>query len=348
MTAFTSNTSSMHDHLAHARCERDALDPPPPATPAQASAAEASLAPGKPKPRLAPRKALHQFCGYLRIECGLSENTVRAYSHDLEALIGFLEEHDVHDLSGLSVMAVQQFLRGLHHRGLALSTITRHLASVRVYLRYCEGNGWLSETVSDKLETPNRWHHVPGTLNIKHVEALLSAPDPSDALHLRDCAILELLYATGLRVSELCTLRLKDINTEVGYLRCLGKGRKERIVPVGGRALVALSHYVRRLRPALSADPKVEHVFLSRTGKPLGRENCWRLVAKYATRAGLATTVSPHTLRHSFATHLLEGGADLRVVQELLGHASVSTTQIYTHVDRKRLKSIHTQFHPRQ
>lgn len=298
--------------------------------------------------RVTPRKALHDFCGYLRVECGLSQNTVTAYEHDLEGLLRFLDEHGVSDLSGLSMLAVQQFLRSLHGRGLALSTITRHLASVRVFLRYCESNAWLSETVSDKLETPSQWHRVPDTLNVKHVEALLAAPDPSDALYLRDCAILELLYATGLRVSELCALRIKDVNTEVGYLRCIGKGRKERIVPVGGRALNALEHYVRRLRPALTSVSTVEHLFLSRTGKPLGRENCWRLVAKYATRAGLTTTISPHTLRHSFATHLLEGGADLRVVQELLGHSSVSTTQIYTHVDRKRLKSIHTRFHPRQ
>ncbi len=292
--------------------------------------------------------ALEQFLGYLRVECGLAWNTLQAYERDLRDLVGFATAQGYPSASRLTAVLVQQFLKGLHQRGLAHASITRHLASTRVFLRFCQMNGWVQEDVASLLETPTRWQRLPETLNVKHVEALLAAPDPQDALYLRDRAILELLYATGLRVSELCHLRCGDVNLQIGYVRCLGKGRKERVVPVGRTALEAVRDYQHGLRSFLAAGVECDCLFLSRTGRPLGRENCWRLVAKYAARAGLATSVSPHTLRHSFATHMLEGGADLRVLQELLGHANVSTTQIYTHVDRKRLKSIHTRFHPRQ
>ncbi len=293
-------------------------------------------------------RALSRFLSFLDVECGLADNTLQAYQSDLTQLMGFLAEGGLRFVVGLTPLSVQQFLRDLHERGLALSSIARHLASVRVFLRFCRLNGWLGDDVAAKLETPTRWQRLPGTLNLKQVEDLLAAPDPEDPLYLRDRAILESLYATGLRVSELCDLSLTDVNLDIGYVRCLGKGRRERIVPLGRSSLEAIYEYRHRLRPALATGRATDHLFLSRTGRRLGRENCWRLVVKCATRAGLATSVSPHTLRHSFATHLLEGGADLRVVQELLGHANVSTTQIYTHVDRKRLKTIHCQFHPRQ
>ncbi|MBN1344004.1 MAG: site-specific tyrosine recombinase XerD [Phycisphaerae bacterium] len=319
------------------------LPPAPGVTPVP----RADHSPPSPQP-VVFANALEQFMGYLRIECGLSENTLQAYGRDLTNLIGFLARRGVQTVPDLKAEEIHLFLRNLHDRGLAIASITRHLASIRVFLRFCLSNRWLEDDVAAKLETPSGWHKLPGTLNLKHVEALLDSPNPEDALHLRDRAILELLYATGLRVSELCDLRTGDVNLEIGYLRCVGKGRKERVVPVGASAREALQQYLSRLRPSLASSPGADYLFLSRTGKRLGRENCWRLVAKYATRAGLSTFVSPHTLRHSFATHMLEGGADLRVVQELLGHANVATTQIYTHVDRRRLKSIHSRFHPRQ
>ncbi len=293
-------------------------------------------------------QAIEEFAGYLKVECGLARNTLEAYGRDLSDLRDFLSGQGIGRTEGLTALRVQRFLRDLHEKGLALSSITRHLATVRAFLRFCHENGWLAEDVAARLEMPARWQRLPETLNVKHVNALLAAPSPDDPMYLRDRAILELLYATGLRVSELCDLRLGDIHLDMGYVRCIGKGRKERIVPVGRTAQEAVHEYMTRLRPNLSGRCPDDHLFLSRTGQRLGRENCWRLVVKYATRAGVASYVSPHTLRHSFATHLLEGGADLRVVQELLGHANVATTQIYTHVDSNRLKAVHERFHPRQ
>ena len=292
-------------------------------------------------------EGLGQFVAYLRVECGLADNTIRAYESDLTEFVHLMAGLGLRSVDQLNALRVQQFLKHLRSRGLALSSIVRHLASVRVFLRFCHGNAWLADDVATRLETPSRWHRLPGTLNQKHVEALLAEPHPDDPFYLRDRAILELLYATGLRVSELCDLGVTDVNMKIGYLRCLGKGQKERIVPVGRTALEAVYEYSHDLRPSLVDGRRTDRLFLSRTGRRLGRENCWRLVVKYASRAGVSAHVSPHVLRHSFATHLLQGGADLRVVQELLGHSDVSTTQIYTHVDGKRLKSIHTRFHPR-
>ncbi len=302
---------------------------------------------GEPRTDIGLIEGLAQFVIYLHVECGLANNTIRAYERDLTEFVRLMADLGLRSVDQLNALRVQDFLKHLRSRGLALSSIVRHLASVRVFLRFCHGNGWLSDDVATRLETPSRWQRLPGTLNQKHVEALLAEPQPDDALYLRDRAILELLYATGLRVSELCDLGVADVNMQIGYLRCLGKGQKERIVPVGRTALEAIYTYLRELRPSLADGRRTDHLFLSRTGRRLGRENCWRLVAKYAARAGVTAHVSPHVLRHSFATHLLQGGADLRVVQELLGHSDVSTTQIYTHVDGKRLKSIHARFHPR-
>jgi integrase/recombinase XerD len=308
-----------------------------------------SVSPGEARGRFVfVQRAVDEFLAYIKVECGLSKNTLLAYERDLTDLQEFLAPQRVERTGQVGALLVQRFLRNLHERGLALSSIARHLACLRVFLRFCQGNGWLIEDIAAKLETPSRWKRLPETLNIKHIEALLAAPDPEDTLYLRDRAILELLYATGLRVSELCDLRVGDVNLDIGYLRCLGKGRKERIVPIGRAATEALNDYVIRLRPLLTPTRAEGPLFLSRTGRRLGRENCWRLVARHAMRAGVSVSVSPHMLRHSFATHLLQGGADLRVVQELLGHANVATTQIYTHVDRNRLKSIHARFHPRQ
>jgi integrase/recombinase XerD len=231
---------------------------------------------------------------------------------------------------------------------LAISSIARHLAAVKMFLRYLAMTGLSSHDITSMLESPRKWFNLPHTLHYKQVNALLAAPNLDDAFGLRDRAILELLYATGLRVSELVGLDLGSINGSVGYLRCIGKGRRERIVPVGQAAIESVDEYKHGLRTRLDRTGRAAALFLSRTGRRLEREACWRLVKKYVARAGLAERTSPHTLRHCFATHLLEGGADLRMVQEMLGHVNVATTQIYTHVDRARLKSIHERFHPRQ
>ena len=292
---------------------------------------------------------LRRFVAYLICECGLADNTIDAYRRDLREFIEVLDDRDICMTSQINTDLVQSYLIHLAERKLALSTIARHLVSVRMFFRYLFVIGLLPDDLSATLETPKKWQRLPHTLRVAQVEALLSAPQPGEPYYARDRAILELLYATGMRVSELASLRLGDVNLEVGYLRCRGKGGKERIVPIGSHAISALRQYIRGLRMTLLAEgPRAQTVFISRTGRPMDRTNVWRLVRRYAAAANIPIAVGPHTLRHCFATHLLEGGADLRIVQELLGHASVATTQIYTHVDGTRLKALHERCHPRQ
>lgn len=291
---------------------------------------------------------LADFLQYLIVECGLARNTISAYNADLVEFVQFYETKGL-PVTALEPAQVQSFLIYLkQERGLAISSIARHLAAVKMFLRYLVLVGHAERDITSVLESPRRWMNLPRTLHRRQVEALLAAPEPDDAYYLRDRAILELLYASGLRASELVSLGVDAINGRVGYLRCIGKGRRERIVPVGRTAIEAVEEYVQGLRPGLDRSGRATSLFLSRTGQRLDRETCWRIVKKYAARAELADRTSPHTLRHCFATHLLEGGSDLRLVQEMLGHVSVVTTQIYTHVDRARLKGIHQRYHPRQ
>jgi integrase/recombinase XerD len=296
------------------------------------------------------------FCGLveaflrqLKVEAGLAENTLIAYRHDLMSLAGFCTEQRI-ELKTITIRHVQAFMIGLRENaGLAESSIARRLVAVKLFMRYCLQNGHVNDDIATLIETPKKWQHIPRVLSQQDVDKLLGLPDEmEDPLALRDRAILELFYATGLRVSELVGLTLSSVHLDIGYLRCIGKGNRERVVPVGSRAVEALEVYLRDLRPQLIEGASTDRLFVSRTGKALDRTNCWRLVVKYARQMGVAGRLSPHTLRHCFATHLLAGGADLRVVQELLGHADISTTQIYTHVDNTRLKAIHRQFHPRQ
>jgi integrase/recombinase XerD len=295
-------------------------------------------------------RLLRQFTEYLLSECGLAENTIQAYRRDLREFLDVLEYHDVCAMSKVSPLLVREYLIRLSERRLALSSIARHLVSVKMFLRYLFVVGLMAEDVASLLETPKKWQQLPHVLRLRQVEAILSAPQPGDPFYPRDRAILELLYATGMRVSELASLSTRDINLNVGYVRCFGKGDKERVVPIGSCAIDAIREYVNGLRRVLLPESAghIGALFVSRTGRPLDRTNIWRLVGKYATAAGITGRIGPHTLRHCFATHMLEGGADLRIVQELLGHADVSTTQIYTHVDTSRLKSIHQRHHPRQ
>ncbi|MFO8015374.1 MAG: site-specific tyrosine recombinase XerD [Phycisphaerae bacterium] len=288
------------------------------------------------------------FLDYLTIECGLSVNTIQAYQRDLGRLAAFLGvDEDGQGWEAASGDDVIAFLMAEKQRGCAVPTVSRALVAARMFFRYLSAERLVPSDPTEHLESPRLWQTLPEVLDRKAVDRLLAAPDPAhDRLPRRDRAVLEFLYATGARASETADLTLDSVSREGGYVHCVGKGRKERIVPVGRRALEALDAYLAEERPRLDRRGDA-HLFLTHSGRRLGRETIWRLVKKYARRAGVSPRVSPHTLRHSFATHLLEGGADLRAVQEMLGHVDIATTQVYTHVDPSRLKAIHRKFHPR-
>lgn len=290
---------------------------------------------------------IEAFLDYLTIECGLSINTLQAYQRDLERLASFLRIDQPDAWDRVTADQVIDFLAAEKTRGLATTSLSRALVAIRMFFRFLSGEGMVTHDVTEHLESPRLWLTLPEVMDRKAVDRLLAAPDPrQDRWPLRDRAILEMLYATGARASEVADMLLDSVNRDVGYVRCVGKGRKERIVPVGKRALDALAAYLATERPQLDRLGQ-PHLFLTHTGRRIGRETLWRIVKKYAARAGISRRVSPHTLRHSFATHLLEGGADLRAVQEMLGHVDIGTTQIYTHVDQNRLKAIHRRYHPR-
>ncbi len=285
---------------------------------------------------------------HLAVERGLARNTLWAYTRDLNRLVDFMATKKIHHPPQISASMIQSFLGYLATLNLVQSSIARAAAAVRTFLKFLYAEGKIKTDPANLIETPKPGHKLPKVLARSQIESLLRAICPDEKLFLRDYAILELFYACGLRVSELCDLKPSDIDHQVGVVRCIGKGRRERIVPIGGPAREAINRYVRGLRGELDPGGQVETLFLTLRGRPLDRVNTWRMIKKYALAAGLSPgKVSPHTLRHSFASHLLEGGADLRVVQELLGHADVATTQIYTHIDQKRLKNIHKRFHPR-
>ncbi len=293
-----------------------------------------------------PAPLVKRFLDYVFLECGLAGSTVEAYKRDLIEFWTHLSARDV-EAGDIGIDDVQSHLIELQRRELALASIVRRLATIKVFLRFLHAERVLRRDVASLIESPRRWRTIPNAVRYDQVEAILQAPSPADDLFLRDRALLELLYATGLRVSEAVDLTLEQINLRLGYVRCIGKGRKERIVPVGTVAISATQDYIEGLRGRLAGERPSGALFLSRTGRPLDRTNMWRLVRKYASAAGLTQHVSPHTLRHCFATHLLAGGADLRIVQELLGHADVTTTQIYTHVEESQLKHVHRLYHPR-
>ncbi len=293
-----------------------------------------------------PAPLVKRFLDHLFLECGLAGTTLTAYKRDLAEFWEHLVVREV-EAPEISMDDVQQHLIELHRRGLSLSSIVRHLAAVKVFLRYLFAERVLRRDVASLIEAPKRWQTVPTSLRYDQIEALLSAPPVDSDLYLRDRALLEVFYATGMRVGEVVGLRLDQVNLRLGYVRCMGKGSKERIVPLGRCAIEASKNYLEILRPRLLGDRHSAAVFLSRTGRSLDRTNIWRLVRRYAIAAGIDRHVSPHTLRHSFATHLLAGGADLRVIQELLGHADLTTTQIYTHVDVLDLQRVHRECHPR-
>jgi integrase/recombinase XerD len=288
---------------------------------------------------------LRQFLLYLASERGLADNSIHAYRRDLEDLEDYLAQRG-QTLGSAGAEHYRDYLQDQSRQKKSTRTVARRLAAIRVVLRWLAGQGQDTSAILAQLQRPKPQRDLPKILNRAQVNQLIAAPSPRSRLFARDVAILELLYAAGVRASELCDLKLSDLNLQVGCVRVLGKGRKERIVPVGKAGCQALQRYLTDCRPLLErrASPRL---FLSRTGKPLERIGLWMLVRKYGQRSGLLRSISPHVLRHCFASHLLSGGADLRIVQELLGHSDISTTQIYTHVDQQRLKDLHRRYHPR-
>jgi integrase/recombinase XerD len=287
------------------------------------------------------------FANYVQAERGLAENTRLAYGRDLDRFTGWVAGGGLGDYLTPSLRDLSHYLDFLRDEGLAPPSVARHLVALKMFYRFLRLEERTTTATVDLLSSPALWERIPHVLSPENVNKLLDAPQPLDRMYLRDKALLETLYATGSRASEVVSLKVADVYLDSGFCKCFGKGSKQRIVPLGKFAVAALRAYLDEQRLKLVADADSPYVFVSRAGKPLAREMLWVLVRKYARRAGLTTKVSPHTLRHSFATHLLAGGADLRTVQELLGHASIRTTQIYTHVDRERLKTIHRKFHPR-
>jgi integrase/recombinase XerD len=292
------------------------------------------------------RPELRAFLLHLASERGLANNTLHAYRRDLQDLDRYLSGRQKNFLTA-DAENLRLYLQDQTRRGQSTRTVSRRLAAIRAFLRFLASIGEDRAHVLQQLERPKPERALPKVLSRTQVNQLIAAPDPKSSLFSRDVAILELLYASGLRASELCELKLRDVNLDVGCVRVLGKGSKERIVPLGRAAGDAITRYLREDRPKFDRTHS-DRLFLSRTGKPMERIGLWMLVEKYGRRSGLLKSVSPHTLRHCFASHLLGGGADLRVVQELLGHSDINTTQIYTHVDHTRLKGVHERFHPRR
>ena len=299
-------------------------------------------------PRAREGDPVGPFLHYLMAECGVSPHTLAAYRSDLMRFVRWRKAMAPGPLASLDVATLVGYVESLQELGLAPSSICRHLASLSTFFRFLVFEGRLADNVAKLLTAPAVWDRLPTVLSPAAVDRLLGSPDTLTRLGRRDRAVLETLYATGCRASEVAGLRPVDLDLKAGLLRCVGKGNKERQVPLGSRAIAALEDYLRRDRPALVArKPGTTTVFVSKSGRPLSRTALWSIVKRSARQAGLPSVVSPHTLRHSFATHLLAGGADLRVVQEMLGHASIATTQIYTRVELSRLRAVHAQFHPR-
>lgn len=290
---------------------------------------------------------LEQFQDYLIFERGLSKRTLSAYQHDLENCIEFLARQGITDPSHVTPTVLRTWIFSLHEVGLAPSSIRRAQSAVRTFFRFLLAEGWLSVDPTERLESPKIIDRLPEFLTKEETQRLLTSPNPEKSLYWRDRSILELLYASGVRVSELVGLLISGLDLDDSFITVFGKGGKERIVPVGVPALLTLRRYLSELRPKLDQAEGRGHVYLNARGRPLTRESVWKLVRDSGRRADINKNVSPHTLRHTFATHLLEGGADLAAVQEMLGHVDISSTQIYTHVDREYLRQIHGKYHPR-
>jgi integrase/recombinase XerD len=287
------------------------------------------------------------FLNYLSVERGLSQNTIASYREDLSAYLNFISANHIDTLSKTTRKNITDFMLFQKDKGIAVNSIARRLAALKSFYRFLVRERLLKIDPSSLIESPKLWKKIPQTLSINEVDALLSQPDTRSAAGIRDKAILETIYATGMRVSEAVNLKLDNVNLEIGFLRCIGKGNKERVIPLGKKAIASIKRYLEISRPHFLKKRENEFLFLNRFGKRISRQSLWKIIKKYAKSSGIKKPIRPHILRHSFATHLLERGADLRSVQEMLGHANISTTQIYTHINKDRLKAIHRMYHPR-
>ncbi|MCM2137652.1 site-specific tyrosine recombinase XerD [Vagococcus fluvialis] len=293
---------------------------------------------------------LEEYLHYLKIERGLSENTIQSYKRDLSQYFSFLDEKEISSWEQADRYLVLDFLEFLRNEGKSSATIIRMVSSLRKFHQFLRQERMTDNDPMQHIDTPKKTQRLPKTLSIKEVEKIIESPDTNDALGIRDRAILEVMYATGLRVTELITLKLDDLHLSLGLLQTVGKGDKERIIPLGDVAIKWVNLYLEKSRPELLAKNKKDKtniLFLNYKGEGFTRQGIWKNLKVYVTQAGIEKEVTPHTLRHSFATHLLENGADLRVVQELLGHADISTTQIYTHISKKRMADVYKAYFPR-
>lgn len=290
---------------------------------------------------------VRSFLNYVRVEKGLSDNTVQAYRRDLVKFELFVAEERATTLAAATRSDIVEFLASLYHRRLDSRSVARHLVTIRNFYRFLRLEGEVLDDPAATIESPKVRHSLPEFLSVEEVERLLRQPDVETVVGNRDQAIIELMYSTGLRVSEVCGLRIGDLHRDGGFLRCIGKGNKERIVPVGKQALATVERYLRESRPELLRDGISQSLFLNQRGRGLNRVALWKILHVYGRKAGLRKGLTPHMLRHSFATHLLDRGADLRSVQMMLGHSDISTTQIYTHVVEERLKQVYKAHHPR-
>ena len=290
---------------------------------------------------------LEEFIYFLSVERGLSKNTLESYKRDIRSFLEYLKKNDIQDVSIASRELIVNYMQYLKENGKATSSISRNLASLRSFYQFLLQEGALEENPAQQVDPPRLEKKLPRVLSFEEVESLLEQPSDNDSIGPRDKAMLELLYASGIRVSELVVLNVTDFNPEVGFLRCRGKGMKERIVPIGSVSIRKVQDYLTRCRPYLVKNNDEKSLFLNQHGRRLTRQGFWKILKKYAQQANLNGAVTPHTLRHSFATHLLENGADLRSVQEMLGHSDISTTQIYTQITRRKIREIYDKTHPR-
>ena len=290
-------------------------------------------------------KYVSEYTDYLKIEKRQSQNTLAAYRRDVSRFAKYLPNKRLDDAKISDVRSFLVFLR--NEEGLAPSSVARCLSSLKSFYEYLSVENLISENPTETIASPRPWRKLPNVMSVEEVDALITAPDINTLAGIRDLAMLELIYATGLRVSELVSLKMSAVNLEVGYLLSLGKGSKERVVPIGDVAKTAIESYVNNARPLFQKKRRSGDLFLTRRGNAMTRQGFWKILKKYSIKAKIEGAVSPHALRHAFATHLLERGADLRSVQMMLGHSDISTTQIYTHVLRQRMREVHERFHPR-
>jgi len=312
------------------------------------------------------QELIEAFLNYLSVERGLAKNTISSYKEDLNFYAIFLKKRAKESLSQTNKNDIIDFMLYQKGNGLAANSIARHLAAIKMFYRFLVRERILKTDPTSLIDSPKLWKKIPDALSFKEVEELLSQPNLRQIQGIRDRAILETLYATGMRVSEAVNLKTDNVNLDIGFLRCIGKGNKERVIPLGKKAIISIKKYLEESRPKFlnpvrntkaakeigeisngAGKKESEFLFISRLGKKISRQSFWKLIKRYAKEAGVKKPIRPHILRHSFATHLLERGADLRSVQEMLGHANIATTQIYTHINKDRLKTIHKTFHPR-